>query len=30
VEFLSKKEDFGKPTPEEFKEEPRVAREKMP
>jgi NADPH-dependent glutamate synthase beta subunit-like oxidoreductase/ferredoxin len=30
VEFLSKKEDFGKPAPEEFKEEPRVAREKMP
>jgi NADPH-dependent glutamate synthase beta subunit-like oxidoreductase/ferredoxin len=30
AEFLSKKEDFGKPTTEEFKEEPRVAREKMP
>ena len=30
VEFLSKKEDFGKPTEEEFKDEPRVAREKMP
>jgi formate dehydrogenase major subunit len=30
AEFLSKKDDFGKPTPEEYKEEPRVAREKMP
>ena len=29
VEFLSKKEDFGQPAPEEFKDEPRVAREKM-
>ncbi len=30
VEFLSKKEDFGKPTEEEFKGEVRLAREKMP
>ncbi len=30
VEFLSKKEDFGKPAEEEFKGQARVAREKMP
>jgi NADPH-dependent glutamate synthase beta subunit-like oxidoreductase/ferredoxin/formate hydrogenlyase subunit 6/NADH:ubiquinone oxidoreductase subunit I len=30
VEFLSKKEDFGKPTEEEFQQEPRVARQAMP
>jgi formate dehydrogenase major subunit len=30
TEFLSKKEDFGKPTEEEFKNESRIAREKMP
>ena len=29
-EFLSKKEDFGKPTQEEYKDQARVAREKMP
>jgi formate dehydrogenase major subunit len=30
VEFLSRKEDFGPPTAEEFREEPRVARQAMP
>ena len=30
VEFLSKKDDFGKPTEAEFKQEPRVARQAMP
>ncbi len=30
VEFLSKKEDFGKPTEAEFQQEPRVARQAMP
>ena len=29
-EFLSKKEDFGKPTAEEFKDEKRLPRQKMP
>ncbi len=30
AEFLSKKEDFGKPTEEELKDEPRLARQSMP
>jgi formate dehydrogenase major subunit len=29
AEFLSRKEDFGKPTEEEFKDQPRVARQTM-